>query len=83
MTIDLGEQVPLLARVATAEDIVLIKLQWYRLGDEVSQRQWSDLIQVVRLQAGQLDKEYLGRWVEELGVADLLERVWATCEGDG
>lgn len=71
----LGDRNLLLARVATAEDIILLKLEWYRLGNEASQRQWSDLVQVVRLQGDRLDREYLAHWAGRLGVADLLQRL--------
>jgi hypothetical protein len=54
------------------EDIVLIKLEWYRLGGEVSDNQWSDILGVLRTQAGRLDERYLSQWAQELGVADLL-----------
>ncbi|HEX8203335.1 MAG TPA: hypothetical protein VF590_22860 [Isosphaeraceae bacterium] len=59
----------------TAEDIVLQKLEWYRLGGEVSERQWLDVLEVLRVRAGQLDEAYLDRWAADLGVADLLARV--------
>ena len=61
-------------RVVTPEDIILLKLEWYRLGHEVSDRQWSDVLGVLRVQAGRLDEEYLASWAGLLGVADLLER---------
>ncbi len=61
---------------ASPEDIVLAKLEWYRLGDEVSERQWNDVLGVLRIQAGALDRAYLTRWAAELGVADLLEKAW-------
>ena len=65
------------ARVATAEDIILLKLEWYRLGDETSERQWNDVLQVARLQAERLDVAYLRNWGPELKVADLVERLLA------
>jgi hypothetical protein len=58
----------------TAEDVVLFKLRWYRLGNEVSEQQWKDVRNVLRTQAGRLDEVYLDRWAAHLGVADLLER---------
>ena len=61
----------------TPEDIVLLKLRWYRLGNEISDRQWSDILGVLRTQAGRLDETYLDRWAAELGVADLWERIRA------
>jgi hypothetical protein len=65
---------------ASPEDIVLAKLEWYRLGDEVSERQWNDVLGVLRIQAGSLDRLYLGKWAAELGVADLLEKAWREAE---
>ena len=62
--------------IASAEDVVLSKLEWYRLGDEVSDSQWRDVIGVMRVQQNALDRPYLEKWAAELGVADLLERAW-------
>ncbi len=57
------------------EDVILIKLEWYRLGGEALQQQWLDVRGVMEVQAGQLDQDYLDRWATVLGVADLLERL--------
>jgi len=62
------------AFMTTAEDIVLAKLEWYRLGNEVSDRQWRDILGVLKVQAGRLDLDYLHKWSIELNVADLLQR---------
>ena len=61
-------------RMATAEDIVLRKLLWFRAGDETSERQWKDVLDVVRVQAGALDRAYLSRWATHLDIDDLLAR---------
>lgn len=61
--------------VHAPEDILLQKLRWYRLGREMSDRQWRDVLGILLVQAGRLDEEYLRRGAEVLGVADLLERV--------
>lgn len=61
----------------TAEDIVLFKLHWYRLGDETSGQQWSDVLGVLKVQAGRLDEGYLDRWAKDLSVGDLLARARA------
>jgi len=47
------------ALVSTPEDVILSKLEWYRLGGEVSERQWRDVLGVVVVQAGALDLDYL------------------------
>jgi hypothetical protein len=56
------------------EDVLLGKLEWFRTGDEVSDRQWHDILGIVRVQGDALDLEYARRWAHVLGVADLLER---------
>ena len=60
--------------VPRAEDVVLLKLEWFRAGGEVSDRQWGDVIGVIKVAAQGLDRGYLSRWAAELGVSDLLER---------
>lgn len=60
--------------VVSAEDIILLKLEWYRLGGEISERQWSDVLGVLRTQADRLDGAYLDQWASSLGVADLMEQ---------
>jgi len=62
------------ALVATAEDTLLAKLEWYRQGGEVSERQWRDVLGIMKVQEGNLDLVYLHRWAKELKVSDLLER---------
>ena len=65
------------AFVATPEDTILAKLFWFRQGNEVSDQQWLDILGVIKVQAGNLDLEYLRQWAQELKVADLLERAFA------
>jgi hypothetical protein len=62
------------ALVATAEDTILAKLEWYRMGGEVSERQWRDILGILKIQAETLDLSYLRKWANNLGVADLLEK---------
>jgi hypothetical protein len=67
------------AFMATPEDTILAKLEWYRMGGEVSDRQWRDILGVLKVQAGRLDLEYLRKWAANLSVADLLERALKDC----
>jgi hypothetical protein len=62
------------AFMTTAEDIILAKIEWYRMGSEVSDRHWRDILGILKVQAGRLDLNYLSQWASELKVADLLQR---------
>jgi hypothetical protein len=61
-------------RYITAEDSVLGKLEWFRAGDETSDRQWNDILGLIRVQQDELDLEYARRWATEINVLDLLEK---------
>lgn len=56
--------------IATAEDVVISKLEWAKLGG--SQRQIEDAAGILRIRAGELDRGYIKNWVRELG----LEKEW-------
>jgi hypothetical protein len=62
--------------LSTAEDIVLAKLDWYRLGGALSDQQWRDVLGVLLSQKGWLDVAYLRVSASDLGVGDLLERAF-------
>lgn len=61
------------AYFATAEDIILAKLLWFRMGGEVSDRQWNDILGVMRIQGDRIDQVYLQTWAKQLMLTDLLE----------
>ena len=65
-----GRRVP----IKSAEDIVLRKLQWFKEGGEVSDRQWSDVLGILRVQGDMLDDAHLDTWAERLGVQELLAK---------
>lgn len=56
----------------SVEDIILHKLMWYDQGGRTSERQWSDLQIVIKVQADALDRGYLDKWAEHLDVMGLL-----------
>jgi hypothetical protein len=62
------------AYVATAEDTILAKLEWYRMSGDVSEQQWRDVLGVMKVQADRLDLAYLRQWAAQLNISDLLER---------
>lgn len=64
------------AYVTSPEDVILAKLEWYRLGGEVSDRQWQDIIGVLKIQSDQLDLNYLQQMALKLNVADLLRQAY-------
>jgi len=61
--------------IATQEDSIIAKLEWYRIGNEVSERQWDDVTRLLRLLGDQADFDYLRQAAESVGVGDLLQRL--------
>jgi hypothetical protein len=61
-------------RFASPEDTILQKLLWFRLGGQNSERQWSDVQGVLKIQGSSLDYDYLKRSAQVLNITDLLER---------
>ena len=72
----LGQSANFFAPIASAEDTIISKLEWYRLGGEVSQRQWNDVTNVLKLLGSAVDEPYLRQFAKYVGVADLLDRVF-------
>ncbi|MES1243020.1 MAG: hypothetical protein ABUT39_15495 [Acidobacteriota bacterium] len=60
--------------VASAEDTVLQKLVWFRKGGGVSERQWNDVLGVLKVRRGRIDLDYLRLWASRLDLDDLLDR---------
>jgi hypothetical protein len=59
---------------AAPEDIILHKLEWYKAGGEVSDRQWNDVLGISKVQGTHLDMSYLNKWAKGLGISDLLKK---------
>jgi hypothetical protein len=65
---------------SSPEDIILAKLQWFVQGNKVSERQWLDIIGVIKVQAENLDKSYLESWAKKLGLFELLQKAFIECD---
>ncbi len=65
-----GINLPFLA----AENIAIQKLRWFRAGNEVSDRQWNDIVRLLDIQLPALDIEYISHWCGHFAVDDLLDR---------
>ena len=63
--------------LSSPEDIILSKLCWYEMGDRVSERQWLDVLGVIKVQSDSLDRAYLIKWSNALGVSDLLRQAFS------
>ena len=72
--VKLDESIDHLFDIVSAEDVILLKLQWYQSADCTSERQWSDVLGVLTVQAGSLDMEHLRSCSEKLGINVLLEK---------
>jgi hypothetical protein len=61
---------------SSPEDTIINKLIWYKLGGEVSERQWLDVIGVIKVQRDLLDKDYLKDWSQRMQILGLLEKTF-------
>jgi hypothetical protein len=62
------------ADLSSPEDIILRKLLWYQSGGKISDRQWDDVLGVMKVQGEQLDAAYLELWAKRLSIFDLLQK---------
>lgn len=60
--------------LVSPEDVILLKLKWYKMADCASDRQWSDVKGVLSVQKNKIDYDYLKIWANKLGLANLLEK---------
>lgn len=60
--------------LSSPEDNILHKLEWFRLGGNISERKWNDVLGILKVQQNSLDLEYLQQWAGELGLMDLLQK---------
>src|SRR5262249_19719709 len=59
--------------VASAEDTILVKLEWAKLGE--SERQLRDVRGILEVKGDALDRAYIEQWLDELGVRELWDRL--------
>lgn len=71
----LGELRTVTVPIASAEDSIISKLEWYRKTNETSERQWDDVSRLMRLLGSTIDRSYLREAAESVGVEDLLDRL--------
>lgn len=62
-------------QIYTPEDILLQKLVWFQAGGQVSERQWLDVLGILKMQE-HLDRPYLEEWANRLNLAGLLAKAW-------
>ena len=60
--------------IASPEDVIVNKLECFRIGGNVSDRQWQDILGIMKVQGDLLDMNYLRYWTAELELSDLLEQ---------
>jgi hypothetical protein len=56
------------------EDIILLKLDWFRQSGYSSERQLSDVRGVLAAQKDSLDLDYLKNWAKKLGLNELFQK---------
>jgi len=61
---------------SSPEDIILSKLRWYEMGGRVSERQWLDVVGVIKVQGNSLNTDYLAHWSKTLDLFDLLKQAF-------
>lgn len=54
--------------ITSAEDILIAKLEWFKIGE--SERQLEDAAGIIRVQADKLDTAYVEKWVKSLGLSE-------------
>ncbi len=64
-------------QIEQPEDVVLHKLEWFVAGGQASQRQWGDVLGILKVQQDDLDWAYLLHWSNELGLEELLRKAAA------
>jgi hypothetical protein len=67
--------------VKSPEDTVLRKLLWYLEGGSISEQQWRDVVEVLRVSGPDMDRSYLESWADRLQLRELLGRAIGEASG--
>jgi len=62
--------------IVSPEDVVLLRLEWYRDGEAIADDQWNDILGVLKVQAPTLDLTYLRQVAQTLNISGLLEQAF-------
>jgi len=57
------------ATFASPEDVILKKLEWYKMGE--SQKHLEDIKGILRISKSKLDLNYIDKWAVKIGVQDI------------
>ena len=71
-----GERQHIDVRVASVEDSIVSKLEWFRLSNETSERQWDDVSRLRDLLGEAADIDYMQKAARSVNVEDLLKRLF-------
>ena len=61
---------------SSPEDVIIAKLQWYKKGRSISERQWFDVIGVIKVQSDFLNKKYLQNFAKRLSIFKSLKKAF-------
>ncbi len=69
--------------LASPEDTLLHKLLWFRQSGEVSELHWADIVGILQVQGNRLDRNYLLKRANELGILNLLRKAEGEAKSRG
>jgi hypothetical protein len=72
--LQLSRSIDKLFSVVSPEDIILLKLLWFQSSGRASEKQWADILGVLKIQYDKLDYDYLKKWAVSLELSELLEK---------
>lgn len=58
---------------SSPEDIILKKLEWYKMGK--SQKHLTDIAGIIKVSRDKINFDYIDKWASQIGVADIWQRL--------